>query len=159
MSTKTLTEILDGFQNGEQRYDLDGYFREAITSIHIGIGATAVLDRVLKEHTILMRLHNEEVNKNRVAVAEVNRLAGMVLEPEVLVNGENRPELSELLSLRRKVQIMEDELASYREANEALQAKVDYLRIEDFNKRGALQQAKDAAELEKYKTYLDSLKQ
>jgi len=70
----TLTEILEKFQNGEQRYDKDAYFKEAITAIHLGVGPYAVLDRVLKEHLILMNLHNEAVNKNRVAVGEVARL-------------------------------------------------------------------------------------
>lgn len=78
MSKETLDQIIDKFQNGEQRYDKDGYFREAITSLQAGIGVYAVLDRVLKEHVVLMRLHSEEVNKNRVAVAEVQRLSDEV---------------------------------------------------------------------------------
>jgi len=74
MEKLTLTEILDKFQNGEQRYDKDAYFKEAVTAIHLGVGVYAILDRVLKEHLILMNLHNEAVNKNRVAVAECARL-------------------------------------------------------------------------------------
>lgn len=78
MSKLTLEQTLDMFQNGEQRYDKDGYFREAITALHSGVGVHAVLDRVLKEHTILMRLHSEALDKNRVAVAEVQRLSDEV---------------------------------------------------------------------------------
>ena len=79
MEKLTLTEILEKFQNGEQRYDKDAYFKEAVTAIHLGVGIYAVLDRVLKEHLILMNLHNEAVNKNRVAVGECQRLADEVL--------------------------------------------------------------------------------
>lgn len=79
MSKETLEQILEHFQNGEQRYDKDGYFKEAITSLHVGVGVYAVLDRVLKEHTILMHLHNEQTNKNRVAVSEIQKLKDEVL--------------------------------------------------------------------------------
>jgi len=74
MEKLTLEEILERFQNGEQRYDKDAYFKEAVTAIHVGVGPYAVLDRVLKEHIILMNLHAEQLNKNRVAVAECARL-------------------------------------------------------------------------------------
>lgn len=63
MEKLTLEEILERFQNGEQRYDTNGYFKEAVTAIHSGVGIYAVLDRVLKEHVILMHLHNEELKK------------------------------------------------------------------------------------------------
>jgi len=79
MEKLTLTEILEIFQNGEQRYDKDAYFKEAVTAIHLGVGIYAVLDRVLKEHVILMNLYNEQINKNRVAVAECQRLTDEVL--------------------------------------------------------------------------------
>jgi len=82
MEKLTLEEILERFQNGEQRYDKDAYFKEAITAIHLGVGPYAVLDRVLKEHTILMHLHNEAVNKNRVAVAECAKLADYIKRVE-----------------------------------------------------------------------------
>jgi len=84
MEKQTIANILEMFQNGEQRYDKDGYFREAVKAIHAGVGPYAILDRVLKEHNILMNLHSEQVEKNRVQVA--------------------------------KIQIMEDELASYKDA-------------------------------------------
>jgi uncharacterized protein (DUF924 family) len=74
MGKLTLDQVLENFQNGEQRYDKDGYFREAVTAIHAGVGTYAILDRVLKEHTILMRLHSEALDKNKVAVAECQRL-------------------------------------------------------------------------------------
>lgn len=98
MSKQTLEQVLDNFQNGEQRYDKDGYFREAITSLHAGVGVYAVLDRVLKELTILMRLHNEQTDKNRVAVGEVARLSG---ENDTLIS---------------KIRLMSDELDSYKDA-------------------------------------------
>lgn len=75
----TLDQIIEMFQNGEQRYDKDAYFKEAVTAIHLGVGPYAVLDIVLKEHAILMRQHSEELNKNRVAVAECARLTDEVL--------------------------------------------------------------------------------
>ncbi len=74
MSNTTVAEVMDMFQNGEQRYDTSAYFKEAINALAAGVGVHAVLDRVLKEHVILMHLHNEELNRNRVAVAEVGRL-------------------------------------------------------------------------------------
>ncbi len=79
MEKLTLGQVLENFQNGEQRYDKDGYFREAVTAIHAGVGTYAILDRVLKEHTTLMRLHSEALDKNKVAVAEVQRLSDEVL--------------------------------------------------------------------------------
>jgi hypothetical protein len=78
MEKLTITEIKEMFQNGEQRYELDAYFKEAVTAINAGVGITAVLDRVLKEHTILMRLHNEALNKNRDLVSECARLSDEV---------------------------------------------------------------------------------
>lgn len=75
MSTQSVAELLEMFQNGEQRYDRDAYFKEAVTALQLGVGPIAILDRVLKEHVILMHLHNEAINKNRVAVAEVQRLS------------------------------------------------------------------------------------
>lgn len=78
MSKLTIAEVLDMFQNGEQRYDTNAYFKEAVNAISAGLPPHVVLDRVLKEHVILMHLHNEELNKNRAAVAEVARLADEV---------------------------------------------------------------------------------
>jgi len=71
MEKLTLEEILERFQNGDQRYERDAYFKGAITAIHSGVGVYAILDRVLKEHAILMHLHTEQLNKNQVAVREV----------------------------------------------------------------------------------------
>jgi len=84
MSKLTLSDILEMFQNGEERYDRDAYFKGAITAIHAGVGVHAILDRVLKEHNILMNLHSQAIEKNRIQVA--------------------------------KIQILEDELASYKDA-------------------------------------------
>jgi len=78
MEKQTVAEVLEKFQNGEQRYDTNAYFKEAINSIAAGLPAHVVLDRVLKEHVILMHLHNEELNKNRVAVGECQRLSDEV---------------------------------------------------------------------------------
>ena len=75
MSKLILEDILEMFQNGEARYDKDAYFKEALSALHAGVGPHAVLDRVLKEHTILMHLNNEAINKIRVAVAELQRLS------------------------------------------------------------------------------------
>ncbi len=74
MGKLSLGHVLENFQNGEQRYDKDGYFKEAVTAMQAGVGVFAILDRILKEHTILMRLHSEALDKNRVAVAQVARL-------------------------------------------------------------------------------------
>lgn len=78
MEKPNLEQILDMFQNGEQRYEKGGYFREAIDAMVLGVGIYAILDRVLKEHTTLTRLHSEQLDKNRVAVAEVQRLTDEV---------------------------------------------------------------------------------
>ena len=74
MSKESIEAELWKFQNGEQRYETNAYFKEAINALSAGVGVHAVLDRVLKEHTILMGLHNEALNKNRVAVGECQRL-------------------------------------------------------------------------------------
>lgn len=78
MSKLTVAEVLELFQNGEQRYDTNAYFKEAVNAISAGLTPVVVLDRVLKEHVILMHLHNEELNKNRVAVGECQRLSDEV---------------------------------------------------------------------------------
>lgn len=78
MSKESIEAELWKFQNGEQRYETNAYFKEAINALSVGVGVHAVLDRVLKEHTILMALHNEALNKNRVAVGECQRLSDEV---------------------------------------------------------------------------------
>lgn len=78
MSKESIEAELWKFQNGEQRYETNAYFKEAINALSAGVGVHAVLDRVLKEHTILMALHNEALNKNRVAVGECQRLSDEV---------------------------------------------------------------------------------
>jgi len=100
MEKLTLEEILERFQNGEQRYGTNAYFKQAVTAIHLGVGIYAVLDRVLKEHLILMNLHNEAVNKNRVAVGECARL------------------LDKVDSLEQTIKELLDEVASYKDALE-----------------------------------------
>ena len=78
MSKESIEAELWKFQNGEQRYETNAYFKEVINALSAGVGVHAVLDRVLKEHTILMALHNEALNKNRVAVGECQRLSDEV---------------------------------------------------------------------------------
>jgi len=82
MEKLTLDEILERFQNGEQRYDSNAYFKEAVTAMLAGASPYMVLDRVLREHVILMHLHNEELNKNRVAVGECARLGDYIKRVE-----------------------------------------------------------------------------
>lgn len=48
-----IDEILENFQNGPTRYDNDEYFKQAITSLQMGLGVYAVLDCVLREHSAL----------------------------------------------------------------------------------------------------------
>lgn len=121
MGKLNLEQTLDMFQNGEQRYDKDGYFREAITALQAGIGVHAVLDRVLKEHVILMRLHSESLDKNRVAVAEVQRLSDELGKPKILTTAETYPgELTtlraQIVQVREENQRLSDEVASYKDA-------------------------------------------
>lgn len=78
MNKLTVAEAMELFQNGEQRYDTNAYFKEAVDAISAGLPPHVVLDRVLKEHVTLMHLHNEELNKNRVAVGECARLSDEV---------------------------------------------------------------------------------
>jgi len=98
MSKLTVAEVLELFQNGEQRYDTNAYFKEAVNAISAGLPPHVVLDRVLKEHVILMHLHNEELNKNRVAVGECARL------------------LDKVDSHEQTIQELLDEVASYKDA-------------------------------------------
>lgn len=79
MSKESIEAELWKFQNGEQRYETNAYFKEAINALSAGVGVHAVLDRVLKEHTILMVLHNEALNKNRAAIGECARLTELAL--------------------------------------------------------------------------------
>jgi len=109
MEKLTLDEILERFQNGEQRYDTNAYFKEAVTAIHSGVGIYAVLDRVLKEHVILMHLHTEQLNKSQVAVGEVVRLGAYVKDVEqaneewVAANEKLKDEIADLKHTINKV--------------------------------------------------------
>lgn len=116
MEKLTLDEILERFQNGEQRYDTNAYFKAAVTAIYSGVGIYAVLDRVLKEHVILMHLHNEQLNINRVAVAECARLTD---ENKVLGAG------SGILTTR---EYYPNELETLRTQNAEIRAELKKLR-------------------------------
>ncbi len=118
MSKQTIEDILEMFQNGEDRYNKDAYFKEAINALHVGVGAHAILDRVLKEHAILMHLHNEALNKNRVAVAEVARLADEMAQ--YIQYGLHPVGVG--LELKLENQKLKDDVLSLKEAN-------DYLRV------------------------------
>lgn len=43
-----LSDILEQFRNGEERYDSDPIFKQAIDSLAAGVGVYAVLDSVLR---------------------------------------------------------------------------------------------------------------
>ncbi len=121
MSKQTIEDILEMFQNGEARYNKDAYFKEAINALHVGVGPHAILDRVLKEHAILMHLHNEALNKNRVAVGECQRLVEQVADydkaNEFLKESFNEVGLL-AKNQKRAIQILNDEVASYKDALE-----------------------------------------
>jgi len=102
MNKLTVAEVLDMFQNGEQRYDTNAYFKEAVNAISAGLPPHVVLDRVLKEHVILMHLHNEELNKNRVAVGVIATLK------------EEKRDLAE------NCDRLKDEVASWKDAHQLL---------------------------------------
>lgn len=69
-----LREVLERFQNGEQRYEQDKHFTDVITVLQSGVGVYAVLDRVLKERAVLLHLHNETLETLRASIAENQRL-------------------------------------------------------------------------------------
>lgn len=50
---EALKDILEKFQNGENRYEADPLFKTAIDSLQAGIGVYAVLDHCLKENSKL----------------------------------------------------------------------------------------------------------
>jgi hypothetical protein len=58
-STSKLTETLEQFRNGEERYDSDSTFKQAIDSLAAGVGVYAVLDSALRRLS-----HQQEVVSN-----------------------------------------------------------------------------------------------
>lgn len=54
-----IDDILEQFRNGEERYDSDAIFKQAIDSLAAGVGVYAVLDSVLRRLS-----HQSEVVTN-----------------------------------------------------------------------------------------------
>jgi hypothetical protein len=69
-STSKLTETLEQFRNGQERYDNDPVFKQAIDSLAAGVGVYAVLDSVLRRLS-----HQQEVVSNLTNQLKDNRNA------------------------------------------------------------------------------------
>lgn len=65
-------ETLEKFNNGEQRYEDDPRFKEAVDSLAARIGVYAVLDKALNELRVLRRLQSETVAQNHRLAEELD---------------------------------------------------------------------------------------
>ena len=52
-----INETLEKFNNGEQRYQDDQNFKEAVDSLSAGIGVYAILDKTLNQLRVLREIH------------------------------------------------------------------------------------------------------
>lgn len=58
-------EIVDKFNNGEQRYEDDQNFKEAVDSLAAKIGVYAVLDKTLNQLRVLREIHAKTIEQNK----------------------------------------------------------------------------------------------
>lgn len=70
----TVSETLEKFNNGEQRYEDDQNFKEAVLSISLGVGVYAVLDKTLNQLRVLREIHAKTIEENKRLTEEVDRL-------------------------------------------------------------------------------------
>ena len=61
----TVSETLEKFNNGEQRYEDDSNFKEAVLSISLGVGVYAVLDKTLNQLRVLREIHAKTIEQNK----------------------------------------------------------------------------------------------
>ena len=59
-----IAETLEKFNNGEQRYQDDQNFKEAVDSLAAKIGVYAVLDKTLNQLRVLREIHAKTVEQN-----------------------------------------------------------------------------------------------
>jgi len=59
------TEIIEKFNNGEQRYEDDPNFKEAVDSLAAKIGVYAVLDKTLNQLRVLRAIHAKTIERNK----------------------------------------------------------------------------------------------
>ncbi len=59
------TEITEKFNNGEQRYQDDQNFKEAVDSLAAGVGVYAVLDKTLNQLRVLCGIHAKTIEQNK----------------------------------------------------------------------------------------------
>lgn len=61
----TINETLEKFNNGEQRYQDDPNFKEAVDSLAAKIGVYAVLDKTLNQLRVLRAIHAKTIEQNK----------------------------------------------------------------------------------------------
>lgn len=71
-----ITETLEKFNNGEQRYQDDQNFKEAVDSLAAKIGVYAVLDKTLNQLRVLREIHANNTNSLAIEGGRSRRLAG-----------------------------------------------------------------------------------
>ena len=69
-----ITETLEKFNNGEQRYEDDQNFKEAVDSLANGIGVYAVLDKTLNQLRVLREIHAKTIEQNKQLTEEADNL-------------------------------------------------------------------------------------
>lgn len=66
----SITETLEKFNNGEQRYEDDPNFKEAVDSLAAKIGVYAVLDKTLNQLRVLREIHTRTVEQSKQLIDE-----------------------------------------------------------------------------------------
>lgn len=103
MEKPTLDQVIEMFQNGEQRYAEDNYFKEAIDSLTAGLGVYAVLDALLKKQSGLIAMKQAYADFN-IELSKANS------------------------ALRDDTEFMRTSLIDYREENQKLKDQVASLK-------------------------------
>lgn len=100
MANLNLDEILALFQNGERRYSEDPAFKAVADSLKMGLGVYGVLDHTLIEHIRVKENHINLIRRYSALESQISMLNG-------------------------HIEKLNDEVASWKDANDHLQSLVD----------------------------------
>ena len=95
-----LNETLEKFNNGEQRYEEDQNFKEAVDSLAAKIGVYAVLDKTLNQLRVLRGIHAKTIEQNKQLVDEADIEKGSLFRSIHNLSAENERLADEVENLK-----------------------------------------------------------
>lgn len=76
MATQNKQDVIEKFNNGEQRYENDQYFKETVIALSYGVGVYTVLDKCLRDHARLIAHVDIQTKALEKGVEHVKQLQG-----------------------------------------------------------------------------------